>query len=61
MKGVVGIVRKLERRARAEACDHRPQEIERCEGVVRSLQEQHRQIDFGKVRGALVRGLAGRV
>ena len=56
---VVGVVEDLERRQRPEPIDDRADQIEPGELVAGALQEQHRHVDRGEMRGALGARLAG--
>src|SRR5206468_8297005 len=58
-EGVIPIGDELERRARAEPLDQRPQQSEVREIVTRSLQEEHRDAHVEEMPATLVRWTSG--
>jgi hypothetical protein len=60
MERMIGAVHQMQGR-RWKTTDRRLDQADLRKAVARSLQEQHRDIDFRKMRPAIGRGLAGRM
>jgi len=58
---MVGVLKEFQRGARCKAFAERFEELQVRELVSRSLQEEHGDLHFEKVFGALVGRLAGRM
>ena len=58
---MIRIGEQPQRRARREAFDHGLQQLDLREFVARALQEQHRHVDLGQVRGTFVGGFLRRM
>src|SRR5262245_34768009 len=61
MEGVIGALDPGQGGALAQALDHRLEQARLRQPVGGALQEQHRNRNVGKMRGALARGLHGRM
>src|SRR5688572_1031878 len=61
MEGMIGLIEELQRRALAQAFDHRLELAELGQRVARALQEQHRYVNLREMIGALSRRLARRM
>src|SRR6266851_4519345 len=61
VKGMIGIRKQLECRARAELLGERFEKLQVCELITRALQEQHWKVHVEEVLSALVRRLPWRM
>ena len=61
MKGMIGALKQMQRRARSQAFDDRLEQAQFRQRIARALQEQHRDFDIGEMLGAVAGRLSGRM